>query len=100
FYTETTPRFGLEAKCTELQHMVQEFKGNLPSSVRFRLDFLFDPERQFLFEASGALRDSNVSHAVDSDVSIRETAHWLRHAGGTPNSEKSEEGGAGKRLGR
>lgn len=85
FYAETTPHRDMTTRIADLQTILAEFRSNLqevptPNNkpMSFVLDFVFDFDRQTLFDADGVLASETALAALRGDEELRETREWLR----------------------
>jgi hypothetical protein len=49
--------------------------------LRYHIDFLFDFERQYVFEENGALASELAAEALRGRNDLEDTVHWLRGNG-------------------
>ena len=88
-YAETCPTQDLVTRADQLREATALLRSAVGSAgavvglpLEFRLDFLFDFERQRQFEQTGVLSSEAALQALRGEDELQATRHWLRDAGG------------------
>jgi hypothetical protein len=82
FYAETTPTKDLQQREINLKAVLEDFRRRLGDAagpgIDFQLDFLFDYERQSVFDDVGVLGSEVALQALKGTAGLEETREWLR----------------------
>ncbi len=85
FYAETTPARNLSARVQDLASIWSRLDDGVASTatklgrpMQLALDFLFDFDRQAMFDTKGVLTSDRALQALHEDDELRSTADWLR----------------------